>query len=79
MSRKVGPGDLDTAPKVEIGGREYRRSFTPATVAVYWQGPDHSYVLVGDLPPDHLAEVLADLPPPQRAGFFKRVWRGLFG
>ena len=57
----------------------YRRVVTPTSLWVHWDAPDHSYVLVGDLPPDHLTEVLAELPEPGRRNVLVRLWRRLFG
>lgn len=62
-----------------VDGATYRRFLTPSHVWVQWNGPDRSYVLVGDLPPDHLGDVLTGLPKPGDRGLFVRLWRRLFG
>jgi hypothetical protein len=52
---------------------------TPSQVWVFWNAPDRSYVLVGDLPPDHLVTALGGLPQPGERGLMVRLWRRLFG
>ena len=80
LSRKTDGGRLADEQSVELAGRRgYHRSYSPGTVAVFWKAPDHSYLLIGDLPPDHLEEVVAELPKPGNANPFKRAWRWVFG
>ena len=62
-----------------VGDGRYRRVVTPSEVWVYWNAPDRSYVLVGDLPPDHLLAALDGLPDPGDRGLLVRLWRRLFG
>lgn len=77
--RGAPPDGLAAASVWKVAGREYRRLVTPAHVWVHWNGPDHSYLLVGDLPPDHLERVLEDLPEPGERSLLVRLWRRLFG
>ncbi len=72
-------GAFETATTFEVNGHTYRRIVAPSEVWVQWNAPDHSYVLVGDLPPDHIAAVLTELPEPGDPGFWVRLWRRLFG
>jgi hypothetical protein len=62
-----------------VGNGRYRRVVAPSAVWVYWNAPDRSYVLVGDLPPDHLMAALDSLPHPGDRGVLVRLWRRLFG
>jgi len=73
------PEEFGSATPFEVGGAAYRRIVTPNHVWVQWTTPDHSYVLVGDLPPDHLTAVLVDLPPPGTRGVIMRWLHALFG
>ncbi len=73
------PAEFDGATRFGIDGQVYRRIVTPTTVWVHWNGPNSSYVLVGDLPPDHLAAVLSVLPKPGDRSIFVKLWRRLFG
>ncbi len=73
------PEQFAAATRFVSGGKVYRRIVTPSQVWVQWHAPDHSYVLVGDLPPDHIAAVLRDLPLPGERSLFVRLWRRLFG
>ena len=77
--RGRAPAEFDGATRFGIDGEVYRRIVTPTNVWVQWNSPDHSYVLVGDLPPDHLASVLQALPRPGDRSIFVRLWRRLFG
>lgn len=70
---------FERATEFAAGGRKYRRIVTPTATWVQWNSPDHSYVLMGDLPPDHLMGVLDLLPAPGERGWFVRIWRRLFG
>lgn len=80
LSRKTDGGALADEPSIEIAGHGgYHRLFSPGSVAVFWRSPDHSYLMVGDLPPDHLEEVAAELPKPGNANPLKRAWRWVFG
>jgi hypothetical protein len=60
-------------------GTWYRRVVTPDRVWVYWNAPNRSYILVGDLPPDHLVAALDGLPKPGERALIVRMWRRLFG
>lgn len=73
------PGAFERAALLDLGGREYRLIVAPSELWVQWSAPDHTYVLVGDLPPDHLTAVLGELPQPGEPGFWVRLWRRLFG
>jgi hypothetical protein len=73
------PAEFDGATGFVVDGEIYRRVVTPTVVWVHWDAPDHSYVLVGDLPPDHLVGVLEELPEPGRRNLLVRIWRRLFG
>lgn len=77
--RGAPPAAFDAATRFGVDGGIYLRVVTPTVVWVYWAAPDHSYVLVGDLPPDHLASALEDLPAPGERGLLVRMWRRLFG
>ncbi|HEX5631270.1 MAG TPA: hypothetical protein VFY15_06400, partial [Acidimicrobiia bacterium] len=77
--RGTPPAAFDGATRFAVAGSTYLRVVTPTVIWVYWAAPDHSYVLVGDLPPDHLATALADLPAPGERGLLVRMWRRLFG
>ncbi len=76
--RGAVPAEFEAATVFEVGERRYRRLVTPEHVWVQWSSPDHSYVLVGDLPPDHLDGVLADLPAPGVRGAVMRFITSLF-
>lgn len=75
----VEAGRFDSGSKFQVGQATYQRIVEPSEIWVHWRSGETSYVLVGDLPPDHLEEVLVELPHPRNRGFFKRIWRGLFG
>ena len=77
--RAAAPDAFRTATSFTVDGEAYRRIVTPSQVWVYWNAPDETYVLVGDLPPDHLEAVLPDLPEPGNRAFLVRLWRRLFG
>ncbi len=78
-NRGSRPKDFESATPFKVGEAQYLRIVTPSNVWVQWDAPDHSYVLVGDLPPDHIVAVLEGLPAPGQRGFFVRLWRRLFG
>lgn len=71
--------ELDQGTRVEIDDGDYRRAFSPGQVTFVWETRSGGMALIGDLPPDLHEEVLAELPPPGRAGWWGRLWRGLFG
>jgi hypothetical protein len=73
------PAEFADATEFDVGGDRFRRLVTPEHVWVQWSSPDHSYVLVGDLPPDHLDGVLGELPAPGALGAVMRFITGLFG
>ena len=73
------PEEFEGATPFVVDGELYHRVLTPTVVWVHWDAPDHSYVLVGDLPPDHLEAVLQELPEPGRRNLIVRLWRRLFG
>lgn len=77
--RGATPEPFRHAGLLVVGGARYRRVITPTEVWVYWNAPDRSYVLVGDLPPDHLAAALGELPRPGDRALLVRLWRRLFG
>ena len=77
--RGAVPTDFRTATAFEVDGLQYRRIISPNNVWVQWSSPEHSYVLVGDLPPDHISEVLAGLPDPGTRGVMMRLIDRLFG
>jgi hypothetical protein len=62
-----------------LDGFTYVRMVTPTEVWVFWNSPDATYALVGDLPPDHIEAVLAELPRPGQRNWFSRMWQRLFG
>jgi hypothetical protein len=57
----------------------YRRAFSPGQVTYVWETGSGVMALVGDMPIDLQEAVLTELPPPSDPGFFRRVWRTLFG
>ena len=77
--RTVTIPELEDAPVVEIGGKEYQRLFQPGQVVYAWESRVGGYALIGDLPIDLQEAVLGDLPAPGRPGFFSRLWRSWFG
>ena len=77
--RGATPETFRDATAFTAGGSWYRRVVTPSQVWVYWNSPDRSYVLVGDLPPDHLVTALEGLPQPGERTLLVRLWRRLFG
>ena len=77
--RGEAPAAFDGATRFTVAGHTYLRVVTPTMVWVYWGAPDHSYMLVGDLPPDHLAVALEELPDPGERALLVRMWRRLFG
>jgi len=79
LSERMKSGPFSHGAKFKVGGHTFRRLIEPGAVWVYWSTPDHSYVLVGDLPPDHLKDVLGEMPEPGEPNVFVRMWRNLFG
>ena len=77
--RGATPESFENATRFVVNGKTYRRIIKPSQVWVQWHSPDHTYVLVGDLPPDHLEAVLGEFPEPGNRAFFVRLWRKLFG
>lgn len=77
--RRIAVQGLEDAPTVEIDGHVYTRQFGPGQVVFAWESKDGGYVVIGDMPPDLAEQVVAELPEPGKSGFFKRVWRRLFG
>jgi hypothetical protein len=73
------PVSLPDATEVELETGLYRRSFAAGQVTYVWETRDGGAALVGDLPPDLHDSVLAEMPLPHDPGFFRRVWRSLFG
>jgi hypothetical protein len=71
--------DLDHGARVTIDEDEYRRAFSPGQVTFVWETPSGGMALIGDLPPDMHEGILDELPQPGRAGWWGRLWRGLFG
>lgn len=78
-SRGAVPAEFRTATPFDVDDRRYRRIVSPNNVWVQWSSPDHSYVLVGDLPPDHIAQVLGGLPAPGTRGVMMRLLHRIFG
>ena len=78
-ARGATPSAFADATRFTAGDATYLRVVTPDAVWVYWASPDHSFVLVGDLPPDHLMTALEDLPAPGDRALLVRLWRRLFG
>jgi hypothetical protein len=62
-----------------VEGNSYLRQFTPGQVTYTWPVQGGGMALIGDLPPDMHDQVLENLPSPYDAGFFRRLWRNLFG
>lgn len=62
-----------------VEGQRYRREFSPGQVTYTWPVQGGGMALIGDLPPDMHDQVLGELPSPYDAGFFRRLWRNLFG
>lgn len=67
------------ATTVSLPSGTYQRVFTAGQVTYVWETRDGAAALVGDLPPDLHEAVLAAMPHPHDPGFFRRVWRSLFG
>ena len=78
-NRTATPAAFERASEVRIAGHDYRRIVEPSRIWLQWHAPDHTYVLVGDLPPDHLARILPALPEPGDRAMLVRLWRSLFG
>jgi hypothetical protein len=70
---------LDGGVEYLIGSRAYQREFTPGQVTYTWPVQGGGMALIGDLPPDMHEAALSGLPAPYDAGFFRRLWRSLFG
>lgn len=70
---------LPDAASVVIGESSYGRSFNAGQATYVWEARTGGMALVGDLPPDLHDEVLESLPRPETPGFFRRIWRSLFG
>jgi hypothetical protein len=70
---------LDGGVEYVIDGRVYQREFTPGQVTYTWPVQGGGMALIGDLPPDMHDAALNGLPGPYDAGFFRRLWRSLFG
>lgn len=70
---------LREAKSVSFESGAYQRVFTAGQVTYVWETRDGAAALVGDLPPDLHEAVLAEMPHPHDPGFFRRVWRTLFG
>lgn len=70
---------LSDAATVSFETGDYQRVFTAGQVTYVWETRDGGAALVGDLPPDLHEAVLAEMPHPHDPGFFRRVWRTLFG
>lgn len=70
---------LPEAKSVSFESGSYQRLFTAGQVTYVWETRDGAAALVGDLPPDLHEAVLAEMPHPHDPGFFRRVWRRLFG
>lgn len=62
-----------------VEGNRYLRQFTPGKVTYTWPVQGGGMALIGDLPPDMHEVVLEELPSPYDAGFFRKLWRNLFG
>jgi hypothetical protein len=71
--------ELEGAISIQIGGAAYRRVFTAGQVVYGWESMGQGMALVGDLPPDLHEAVLGALPVSTDPGFFRRIWRSLFG
>lgn len=64
---------------VQIADGVYHRSSSAGQVTYVWEAGSGAMALVGDMPVDLQEAVLSELPPPSDPGFFRRVWRTLFG
>jgi hypothetical protein len=62
-----------------VEGHSYLREFSPGQVTYTWPVQGGGMALIGDLPPDMHDQVLEELPSPYDAGFFRKLWRNLFG
>ena len=69
----------DGGSLVTIGDRTYIRSSGAGHVTYAWEASSGGMALVGDLPPDMHEDVLSGLPAPEDPGWFRRLWRNLFG
>ncbi|HEX6946900.1 MAG TPA: hypothetical protein VF246_06085 [Acidimicrobiia bacterium] len=70
---------LPDAVLVSRNRGDYQRAFTAGQVFYTWEIERGGMALVGDLPPDMHDAVLDDLPEPERPGWFRRLWRSIFG
>lgn len=70
---------LPGAVVVRLGDGVYQRDTGPGQVTYVWETSSGVMALVGDMPFDLQEAVLTELPPPSDPGFFRRVWRTLFG
>jgi hypothetical protein len=70
---------LDGGVEYVVDGHAYQREFTPGQVTYTWPVQGGGMALIGDLPPDMHDTALSGLPTPYDAGFFRRLWRSLFG
>ncbi|MEX1091724.1 MAG: hypothetical protein WEF28_01075 [Acidimicrobiia bacterium] len=70
---------LDEGVDHLVGGHRYSREFSPGQATYTWPVQGGGMALIGDLPPDLHDQVLEELPSPYDAGFFRRLWRNLFG
>jgi hypothetical protein len=71
--------ELEGAITIQIANAAYRRVFTAGQVVYVWESMGQGMALVGDLPPDLHQAVLDALPASTDPGFFRRIWRSLFG
>lgn len=70
---------LDGGVEHLADGHRYLREFSPGQVTYTWPVQGGGMAMIGDLPPDMHDQVLEELPNPYDAGFFRRLWRNLFG
>ena len=70
---------LDGGADHVLEGYHYLRQYSPGQVTYTWPVQGGGMALIGDLPPDMHDQVLEELPSPHDAGFFRKLWRNLFG
>jgi hypothetical protein len=70
---------LDGGADHVLEGYHYLRQYSPGQVTYTWPVHGGGMALIGDLPPDMHDQVLGELPSPYDAGFFRKLWRNLFG
>ena len=70
---------LDGGADHVLEGHRYLRQYSPGQVTYTWPVQGGGMALIGDLPPDMHDQVLGELPTPYDAGFFRKLWRNLFG